>query len=278
LRLHCEQPEVRFQTNPVASVQNRMAKIYIGTSGWMYKDWHEAFYPEEVPQSRLLEYYASQFATVEINATFYRLATENAVASWRERAPRGFVFAVKGSRFITHIKRLKSVAAPLAKFLKRVTPLGKTLGPILWQCPPTLKKDIKRLRAFTQRLPETLMHAVEFRHRSWMEPDAFDVLRERNIALVWVSSTTMPQCYERTANFVYLRFHGLAQGARHNYTRSELESWADKLVEAASKRKSAYVYFNNDVSARAPANALLLRRMVGDYAAMPKSSSYKVDS
>ncbi|MGH8719960.1 MAG: DUF72 domain-containing protein [Burkholderiales bacterium] len=247
----------------------RMAKIYIGTSGWMYKDWHEAFYPDEVPQPRLLEYYTSQFATVEINATFYRLATENAVASWRERAPRGFVFAVKGSRLITHNHRLKSVARPLAKFLKRVTPLGKTLGPILWQCPPTFQKDVKRLREFTQRLPETLRHAIEFRHVSWLEPDVFDVLRKRNIALVWVSSTTMPQCHELTANFVYLRFHGLAQGSRHDYKKRELESWAEKLVDAAGKRKSAYVYFNNDVSARAPANARLLRRMVGEYAAKP---------
>jgi uncharacterized protein YecE (DUF72 family) len=249
----------------------QMAKIYIGTSGWMYKDWHEAFYPDDVPQSRLLEFYSSQFSTVEINATFYRLATENAVANWRETAPRGFIFAVKGSRLITHNKRLKAVARPLARFLRRVTPLEKTLGPVLWQCPPTFKKDVKRLREFTQRLPETLKHAVEFRHVSWMGPDVFDVLRKRNIALVWVSSTTMPQCYELTANFVYLRLHGLAQGSRHDYTKRELEGWAEKLTEAARKRKSAYVYFNNDVSARAPANALLLRRMVGKYAALPAS-------
>lgn len=249
-----------------------MAKIYIGTSGWIYKDWHDQFYPGDISNSRLLEYYSSQFATVEINATFYRLATENAIASWRERVPPGFVYAIKGSRFITHSKRLKSVARPLARFLKRITPLGKPLGPILWQLPPTLPKDVKRLHAFVARLPGNLRLAFEFRHLSWMEPDVFDILRERNIALVWVSSIKMPHSFETTADFVYLRFHGLAQGARHDYTRAELEPWAKQLV-AAARARPAYVYFNNDVSARAPANAMLLREMVGDCAALPRAST-----
>jgi uncharacterized protein YecE (DUF72 family) len=247
--------------------------IYIGTSGWIYKDWHEAFYPSGTPNSKLLEYYSSQFATVEINATFYRLATESAVTSWRERAPPGFVYAVKGSRFITHILRLNAVSRALRRFFKPILELGKTLGPILWQLPPTLPKDIKLLRAFMARLPPTMRHAFEFRDPSWMEDDVFDVLRERNMALVWISSMKMPQCFERTADFAYLRFHGLAQGARHNYKRNELAPWARALVKVAKSGGDAYAYFNNDVSARAPENAKLLRKMVGKHAALPPSQN-----
>ena len=243
--------------------------IYIGTSGWIYKDWHDAFYPSHTPNSKLLEYYSSQFATVEINATFYRLATANAVTNWRERAPPGFVYAVKGSRFITHMLRLNAAARALRRFFKPILLLGKTLGPVLWQLPPTLPKDVKLLRAFMARLPESVRHAFEFRDPSWMNDEVFDALRERNVALVWISSMKMPQCVEQTADFVYLRFHGLAQGARHDYKKHELAIWAKELTKAARKGSDAYVYFNNDVSARAPENAKLLRRMVGKHAALP---------
>lgn len=243
--------------------------IYIGTSGWIYKDWHDAFYPDDVASRDLLRYYATKFSTVEINATFYRLATEKAAANWRKQVSGKFVFAVKGSRFITHIKRLKAESASTAVFFERIAPLGRRIGPILWQLPPTLKKDSELLRTFIGQLPAKFKHAVEFRDESWLSDDVFQILKERNVANVWISSLRMPPNREVTADFIYLRFHGLKLGVRHNYTRRELAPWADQLMYQAEKKRTAFVYFNNDGFARAPENAELLREMVNEVAAHP---------
>src|ERR1043166_1698416 len=128
-------------------------RVYIGTSGWVYKGWQKEFYPAEIPARAQLEFYATQFPTVEINATFYRLPTLKMVRGWRDRAPKGFVFALKGSRFITHVKRLNATAAALNKYFRRIDPLRKRIGPILWQLPPSMKKDPARLEKFLRRLP-----------------------------------------------------------------------------------------------------------------------------
>lgn len=246
------------------------AGIYVGTSGWIYKDWHDAFYPEDVSKAKLLEYYSSQFATVEINATFYRLATENAVRNWREKVAGNFRYAVKGSRFITHIKRLKDAGQGLDRFFERITPLKQRLGPILWQLPPTLRKDSELLKTFVRQLPRGLEHAIEFRHPSWLRDDVLDILRHRKIAQVWISSLAMPQRFDVTADFIYLRFHGLAQGFRHDYTRTELKPWAQQLIAQSKNNLPAFVYFNNDGNARAPENAKLLRVLVGERAVHPE--------
>ncbi len=245
------------------------AKIHVGTSGWMYKDWHDAFYPEDVPKAALLEYYSRQFTSVEINATFYRLATANAVKNWREKIAGDFVYSVKGGRFITHMKRLTDPELALQRFFERIEPLQSRLGPILWQLPPTLSRDTDLLKTFVGHLPLRYRHAIEFRHPSWLRADVFDVLQKYDIAQVWISSLAMPRRFDVTTDFIYLRFHGLEQGYRHNYTRDELSPWAHQLLTRSKQGLRAFVYFNNDGNARAPENAKLLREMLGKHACLP---------
>lgn len=239
-----------------------MDPVYIGTSGWSYKSWGNHFYPKEVPQNRQLEFYQTQFSTVEINNTFYRLATLNMTKRWHDVAPQSFLYAVKGSRFITHILRLANAGEGLKNFFERVDPLKEHFGPILWQLPPFQKKDLERLEGFLRLLPKKHRHAIEFRHPSWYEDDeVFQLLRKYNAAHVSLSSGRMPMNLEVTADFIYIRFHGLAGGAAHDYTRAELEPWAKHI--AAHPNQEVFAYFNNDVNVRAPENARQLVEMVG---------------
>jgi uncharacterized protein YecE (DUF72 family) len=165
-----------------------MAKAYIGTSGWYYKHWHETFYPREVPKSGQLEYYSTIFSTVEINASFYRLPSEKAVQGWYKKVPEDFVFAVKGSRLISHYKRLKDVDDAADVFINRTLKLKEKLGPILWQLPPSMKKDIPRLVSFAKILPKDFRYAVEFRHPSWMDHETMSILERYHLGLVWLRS------------------------------------------------------------------------------------------
>lgn len=247
-----------------------MNGVWIGTSGWSYKSWAPTFYPEGCKDE--LGYYVTQFPTVEINATFYRLATFAAVKNWAAKAPPGFVFAVKGSRYITHIKRLHAVAAALQKFFRRVAYLRQHTGPLLWQLPPNMKLDLARLEKFLQRLPKKYRHAVEFREPSWITGETFDLLRRYQAAYVWLSSQRMPMNTTMTADFVYLRFHGLEGGANHNYTDKELKVWATPLREAAATGHECFAYFNNDISVHAIFNALTLMKMLGEFAIAPVAS------
>lgn len=218
-----------------------------------------------------LGFYVTQFPTVEINATFYRLATFPAVKHWHAKAPLGFIYAVKGSRYITHNKKLHAVAPGLRKFFRRVVYLGEHTGPILWQLPPHLHKDGPRLDRFLARVPKAYRHAVEFRHPSWMDEETFEILRRHNAACVWISSLRMPMNFTTTTDFVYLRFHGLEGGAAHDYRDDELKPWAEALRQAAGSGLPCYVYFNNDVSVRAIYNAHTLIDMTGEFAVPPAS-------
>jgi uncharacterized protein YecE (DUF72 family) len=242
-------------------------KIYIGTSGWIYKGWANSFYPEGCPAKRHLEFYVTQFPTVEINASFYRLPEEAAFIAWRKSAPRGFLYAVKGSRAVTHFKRLKPGAKSFPILLDRCRLLGPRLGPILWQLPPNFTKNTERLTEFAKSLPRRYAHAIEFRHPSWLDQEVEDVLKRHRIANVSVSSRAMPMHLKSTANFVYVRFHGLKGGSAHDYTDSELEPWAEHLRRCARQGLKGFAYFNNDVNTRAPLNARRLIEMVGKYAA-----------
>ena len=247
-----------------------MGKIYIGTSGWVYKDWQKHFYPANIPARAHFQYYATQFPTVEINATFYRLPTLKMVKGWRDKAPPGFVFAVKGSRFITHILKISGASKGLRKYFSRIKPMQKRIGPILWQLPPFMKNSPKRLEKFLKILPKNYRHAVEFRHPSWYEGnEAFDILRKYNAAHVNLSSHAMPMNFTVTADFVYIRFHGLEGGAAHDYTRVELQPWAAFIRKQSRAGKNVYAYFNNDVNVHAPDNAKMLMRMVGKAAVKP---------
>lgn len=238
-----------------------MGRILIGTSGWAYKGWAGAFYPQGLRPPELFGYYGSQFPTVEINATFYRLPTENMVENWREKAPDDFIYAVKGSRFITQMKKLNVTEDSISIFFKRIQPLREHLGPILWQLPPNLHRDVPRLERFLDMVPGRFRHAVEFRHPSWIEDEVFDVLRAHKAAHVSVSSQRMPMNFAVTTDFVYIRFHGLEGGAAHDYTRAELEPWAEHCQAALRQDKTVYAYFNNDWNARAPENARALMQM-----------------
>jgi uncharacterized protein YecE (DUF72 family) len=243
-----------------------MHGVWIGTSGWVYKEWAGHFYPKGWRKKDEFSFYVRHFPTVEINATFYRLPSLKMVRGWHERSPEGFVFAVKGSRFLTHIKRLKDTGLGLRRYFSRIKPLAGRTGPILWQLPPNFfqnDENTQRLTHFLAKLPPHYQHAIEFRHPSWMNQPTFELLKNYKAANVWLSSLRMPQDYTVTSNFVYLRFHGLKDGAYHDYTADELEPWARQLALAARRGVPCYVYFNNDLNTRAPLNAKALMQMVG---------------
>jgi uncharacterized protein YecE (DUF72 family) len=243
-------------------MKNSTGRIHIGTSGWVYRDWEGTFYPVGIRPNDWFGFYSRQFSTVEINATFYHLPNLKTVHGWRDKAPPRFLFAVKGSRFITHIKKLADLGDAPRRFFRRIAPMRERIGVVLWQLPPSLKKDAPRLEQFLARLPRSFRHAVEFRDPSWLDEDIFGILRRYGDALVSISSWQMPMNLTVTADFVYLRFHGLAGGARHDYSRAELEPWAKHICQCAHAGKTVYAYFNNDLNARAPGNAKLLRQMV----------------
>ncbi len=213
--------------------------IYIGTSGWAYKEWARSFYPEGTGPARQLAYYATRFATVELNATFYRLPSAKAVRAWAEAAPEGFIYAVKGSRTVTHYFKLLPGAKSEALLLERVPALGPHLGPVLWQLPPRFPKDLERLDAFLRRLPRRVRHAVEFRDESWLCDEVFALLRRRQVAHVSLSAAWFPRDLTVTTDFAYVRFHGLKGGAAHDYTRQELAPWARHLRALARRGVSA---------------------------------------
>jgi len=244
----------------VENAPSASARAHIGTSGWVYKEWANDFYKGLKPKEHF-SFYTTQFSTVEINATFYRMPALSMVHGWRAKAPKDFIFAVKGSRFITHIKRINNLERSVASFLRRIRPLKEKLGPILWQLPPFFKPDLPRLESFLKRLPATFSHAIEFRHPDWYTDETFSLLRKYRAAFVSVSSMRMPANYSVTANFIYIRFHGLKGGPRHDYSRKELEPWARHIQEQVRAGHDASVYFNNDLNVRAPNNARLLMKM-----------------
>ncbi len=245
-----------------------MPRILIGTSGWSYDHWRGVFYPPEVRAGDRLRFYASRFPTVEIDGTFYRLPSETAVAAWRGAVPPGFVFAVKGSRLITHFRRLRNADDAIDTFMERMSSLGDALQVVLWQLPPTMPRDTEALDAFLSRIGRGVRHAVEFRHRSWLDEETWEVLRAHGAAHVNVSSDTMPRDLTPTADFIYVRFHGTAtyHGA---YLQPSLEPWARFVRAQAADGRDAYVYFNNDAEGHAPRDAARLAGMLGDLAERP---------
>jgi uncharacterized protein YecE (DUF72 family) len=230
--------------------------VHVGCSGWNYKDWREVIYPKGLPASRWLERYSSLFDTVEVNATFYRLVSRDAVARWVNETPAQFVFAVKASRYLTHVKRLTGIAAGVETFHERLEPLieADRLGPILWQLPESFRRDDQRLADALAELPSG-RHALELRHSSWFAPDVYALLREHEVALVIGDHPDRPfQTYESTAPWRYIRLHYGSRGRRGNYSEKEIESWAER-IHGWRAGGAIYVYFNNDWKAYAPRNA-----------------------
>jgi uncharacterized protein YecE (DUF72 family) len=242
----------------------------VGCSGWNYGHWGAGvFYPRGLPQRDWLEHYAGQFDTVELNTTFYRLPKADVVARWIAATPARFVFAVKISRYITHIKRLKDVATHLPLLYERIDPLLRSpkLGPLLWQLPPTFRYDPDVLRGALARLDDGLRHAFEFRHPTWFRAETYALLREHRTALVIGDrpSVNAFQTHELTADHTLVRFHGGTRGRNGNYSHSELDEWAERLY-GWSQEVDVFAYFNNDWEGYAIENALYLKRQLRAHA------------
>jgi uncharacterized protein YecE (DUF72 family) len=238
--------------------------VRVGCSGWNYQSWRELVYPKGCPPSRWLEHYATLFDTVEVNSTFYRLASRDAVARWVEQTPPDFVFTLKMSRYITHIKRLTSLDTGIDKFYERVEPLTRTpkMGPVLWQLPENFHRDDDRLAAALKALPSG-RHTFEFRHTSWFVPEVYELLREHGVALTIGDHPERPfQSYEMTADWTFVRFHYGHRGRRGNYSESELAEWAERIAEWR-RRVEVFAYFNNDWEGFAVRNGLWLRERLG---------------
>ena len=240
-----------------------MKAVRIGCSGWSYQHWRGVVYPEGLAQRRWLEHYATLFDTVEVNATFYRLPRRDAVAAWVETVPEEFVFAVKASRYLTHVRRLHDLGRGVERFYASIEPLvaSEKLGPILWQLPETFHRDEDRLAQALDRLPPG-RHAFELRHPSWFEPDVYSLLREHGAALVIGDHPARPfQAHELTAAWTYVRFHHGSRGRRGNYSARELGDWA-KRIRSWRFHAEVLAYFNNDWEGFAVANARELRRLL----------------
>jgi uncharacterized protein YecE (DUF72 family) len=236
------------------------ARVRIGCSGWNYREWRGGLYPPGVPARRWLECYAARFDTVEVNATFYRLPTRKAVAHWVSQTPPGFCFALKASRYLTHVRRLSGVEQGIRTFEERIEPLRDSgrLGPVLWQLPENFHRDEGRLEELLGALPEG-RHAIEFRHESWFTDDVLAALREHDVALVLGDHPQRPfQTHEASASWRYLRFHYGSRGRRGNYSERELQTWAARIREWSTGGE-LFAYFNNDWEGFAPLNASYLR-------------------
>jgi len=248
----------------------RAHQLRIGCSGWNYAHWRNGvFYPPRCPAREWLEYYARHFDTVEVNTTFYRLPREQAVARWVEATPEGFTFAVKVSRFVTHVKRLRDVGEHLPLLYERIRPLvdSPKLGPLLWQLPPTFAFDPGRLADALEHTHDGRRHAFEFRHASWFRDETYTLLREHDAALVIADRPEVHafQAHELTADFTFVRFHSGTRGRNGNYSHSELDEWAERLA-AWAREVDVYAYFNNDWEGYAVENA---RYLQGRLAALP---------
>lgn len=237
-----------------------MQRVFIGTSGWNYDHWRGPFYPEGLAKARWLQHYARTFATVEVNATFYRSMRAATFEKWRSSTPDGFIWSVKASRFITHIKRLRDIQEPLGRFMESLMPLGDKLGPILFQLPPSLAFDAGLVRALSGMLPPGRRYTIEARHESWTSQEAFTCLKEGTIA--WCISDTAGRYPYReavTSEFIYIRLHGSKRLYASCYTDDELKAWAEKI---RSWGRDVYIYFDNDSMGYAPINAIRLGELL----------------
>jgi uncharacterized protein YecE (DUF72 family) len=236
--------------------------IRIGTSGWYYGHWQGRFYPEDLPKSEWLAYYAKQFDTVEINNTFYHLPQEQTLKKWHKLAPENFLFAVKANRYITHIKKLKDTKDELQRFFNRVKLLKKRLGPVLYQLPPSLRKNLELLGSFLKLLPKKYKAVFEFRNESWYEDDTFKLLDDFNAGFCIhdLGGKLTPKII--TGGIIYIRFHGTTGRYAGSYTGPMLTEWAKWIKENSKGVNAVYAYFNNDASGHAVENARTLKSLI----------------
>lgn len=236
--------------------------IHIGTSGWHYQHWKGRFYPEDMPDQNMLKYYEKKFETAEINNTFYQLPKEKTLLRWRDTVPEDFIFSVKASRYITHMKKLKDPKEPVTNFLDRIKSLGHTLGPILFQLPPRWNCNPARLKSFLQVLPAHYRCTFEFRDQSWFDDQIYQALKDHNAAfcIYHLSGVLSPK--EVTADFIYIRLHGPGGPYQGQYTDETLAKWGQIFDTWNKQGKEIYCYFDNDEAGYGAQDALRLQEIV----------------
>ncbi len=244
-------------------------KIYIGTSGWVYDDWARAFYPARLNQRDWLKYYSNHFITVEINASFYHLLSAKTYERWLKITPKNFVFSVKISRYLTHIKKLNDSQEPWQRFINNAKCLDKKLGPILVQLPPNFKANSEKLSKLLKIIPKKYKIALEARNKTWFTGEIYDILKKHNAAMVladseeWSSLIRMSAPGEITVDFIYIRMHGPGNLYNSKYTLAQLKNLAKNIKLWKRKVKEIYVYFNNDTNAYAVQNATRIKQLLG---------------
>jgi uncharacterized protein YecE (DUF72 family) len=238
------------------------AQIRIGTSGWHYQHWRGPFYPERFPASKMLAFYAQRFDTVELNNTFYKLPTEAAVCEWRDSTPPDFLFAVKGSRFLTHMKKLKDPEPGLERFFQRVDLLGSKLGPVLFQLPPFWELNLERLDIFLRALPPGGRYAFEFRNPTWHVPAVYEMLARHDAAFCAFNLAGFESPVVITASWTYLRLHGPGGAYQGSYSEGALTGLAHNIQAWGERLKAVFVYFDNDMAGFAASNAAQLKALL----------------
>jgi uncharacterized protein YecE (DUF72 family) len=240
------------------TAQPKSSSIRVGCSGWQYRHWRGDFYPAEMPASKWLEHYARHFDTVEINNTFYRLPDAGTFDAWRRRAPARFLYAVKASRFLTHMKKLKDPDEPLDRFFTRASKLGRALGPVLYQLPPRWPVNIERLETFLRALPKHRLHTIEFREPTWYRDDVYALLERYKVALCLHDMQGSASGPVNVGPFVYVRFHGPTKYSG-SYRDDTLAAWAEWMAARSKAGAAVFAYFNNDIGGHAPRDAVRLR-------------------
>jgi uncharacterized protein YecE (DUF72 family) len=217
---------------------------YLGCSGWSYDDWINIFYPNDLERREWLIFYSKHFNTVEVNSTFYRFPFTNVVKGWYNKTPEDFIITLKANRLITHMKKLKDVDSLLESFYKYADLLKEKLGCILFQLHPNIKKNVELLEGFVNKLDKTKKNVIEFRHISWFDKKVYKILEENNVGFCIISAPKLPEEEVITADFGYVRFHGKDDWYKYNYSKEELNEWAEKIKNFDVKE--LFVYFNND--------------------------------
>jgi uncharacterized protein YecE (DUF72 family) len=243
--------------------------VLIGTSGWQYRHWKGRLYPPRLPQRAWLEHYAERFATVEVNATFYRLPAPSTAEAWAARVPGDFVFAVKVSRYLTHVRRLREPGEPVARFMAVAEALGPKLGPVLMQLPPNMRADLPALDATLRAFPSGVRIAVEPRHETWFTAELYALLERRGAALCWADRPGWRPEHVRTAGWGYLRLHGGRATPRPCYGRAALASWAGRIAERFGPGDDVFAFTNNDPEGCAVRDARVLARQVARHGLRP---------
>ena len=238
-------------------------KAYIGTSGWNYKGWRHSFYGD-TPQKQWLRFCAEHFSSIEVNSTFYRLQEKSTFKKWRDETPKGFPFAIKGHRYVTHNKKLLDVEKSVIRCRESASPLGKRLAAVVWQLPAFLKKDIERLEKFLRNLRhwKSTRHAIEFRDKSWFDDEVADCLERHAVAICMSDAPDWPMWKEVTTDLVYIRLHGHTRKYASNYSKPALRKWATRARRWLEEHRAVHIYFDNDAEGAAPRNALRLLEML----------------